>query len=196
MGSIVMKMKQSALIATILLLLVLLIGLGSCASIEIFKENTEVKQTKNYKTFLIINKELGRKGFHDDMLDAIVMDQIQAQFETNGLVYEREKPEILIRYTSNQDPRQKEVYNNRYPMWGNRMWWDPWMYNPSYMNRQMTSTSTQNYELLQVIVDFIDPQSDKRIMTLTAVSEVSSPKQKPKMVAKSTDRIMETFFKQ
>jgi hypothetical protein len=168
----------------------------SCASIEIFKENVEVKNPKNYKSFVIVNKELGRKGFKDDYLDAIVMDHVQNLLEEKGLTYDRENPDILIRYTSNQDPRQKEVYANQYPMWGSRMWWDPWVYNPSYFNRQMTTSTTQSYELLQVIVDFIDPHSDKRVMTLTAVSETSSPKHRQKMVAKSTEKIIATYLKQ
>lgn len=168
----------------------------SCASIEIFKENMEVKNPRNYRSFVIVNKELGRNGFKDEFLDAITMDQIQQLLEKNGLTYDREDPEILIRYTSNQDPRQKEVYANQYPMWGSRMWWDPWVYNPSYFNRQMTTSTTQSYELLQVIVDFIDPHSDKRVMTLTAVSETSSPKQRQKMVAKSTEKIIATYLKE
>ena len=138
---------------------------------------------------------MDRKGFQDDFLDAIVKEQIQSQLEENGLTYERENPDILIRYTSNQDPRQKEVYNNPYPMWGSRMWWDPWVYNPSYFNRQVGSSTTQSYELLQVIVDFIDPHSDKRVMTLTAVSETSNPRNRQKMVAKSVDKIIDTYLK-
>jgi hypothetical protein len=166
----------------------------SCSSIEIFKENIEVKNPKNYRSFVIVNKELNRKGFQDDFLDAIVKDQIQAQLEQNGYVYELENPDILIRYTSNQDPRQKEVYNNQLPMWGNRMWWDPWLYNPSMLNRPIATSTTQTYELLQVIVDFIDPRSDKRVMTLTAVSESSSPKHRQKLVAKSTKKIIESYL--
>lgn len=185
--------SKSHLLSTILVLSIF--QLTSCASIEIFKENVEVKTPKNYQSFVIINKELGRNGFQDDFLDAIVMDQIQRQLEENGFTYEMENPDVLIRYTSNQDPRQKEVYNNRYPMWGNRMWWDPWVYNPAMMNRQTTSSSTQSYELLQVIVDFIDPNSDKRIMTLTAVSESSNPKQRKNLVSKSTEKIINTYLK-
>lgn len=168
----------------------------SCASIEIFKENVEVKDPRNYRSFVIVNKELGRNGFMDEFLDAITMDQIQQLLEKNGLTYDRENPEVLIRYTSNQDPRQKEVYVNQYPMWGSRMWWDPWVYNPAFFNRQMPTSTSQNYELLQVIVDFIDPQSDKRIMTLTAVSETSSPKHRQKMVSKSTGKIIATYLQQ
>lgn len=177
-------------------ILVSLLMTMSCASIEIFKENMEVKNPTNYRSFVIVNKELGRNGFKDEFLDAITMDQIQQLLEKNGLTYDRENPDILIRYTSNQDPRQKEVYANQYPMWGSRMWWDPWVYNPSYFNRQMTTSTTQSYELLQVIVDFIDPHSDKRVMTLTAVSETSSAKHRKKMVAKSTEKIIATYIKE
>ncbi|WP_373521319.1 DUF4136 domain-containing protein [Aquiflexum sp.] len=169
----------------------LIIFNSACSSIEIFKENTEFRPYKEYSSFVILNKEIGQKGFSDDILDVRVSDGIQNQLESLGLVYEKEKPELIIRYTSNEDFRQKEVYNNRYPMWGVRIW-DPWMYDPRFMN-QRNMTSTQNYELLQVVVDFIDPKSDKMLMRLTAVSEVSSQKEKSKKALKSVDKIIQTY---
>ncbi|MCL6258734.1 DUF4136 domain-containing protein [Aquiflexum sp. TKW24L] len=165
--------------------------LVSCNSIEIFKENTEFAPYKEYKSFVITNKELGHKGFSDVYLDAIVADHIQSQLEDQGLIYERDNPELVIRYTSNEDSRQKEVYNNRYPMWGGRVW-DPWMYDPRFMDQQ-NLVSTKNYQLMQIMVDFIDPKNDKILMQLTAVSEVTSPKDKKNKAIKSIEKIVQTY---
>ncbi|WP_373497680.1 DUF4136 domain-containing protein [Aquiflexum sp.] len=173
------------------LILLLIIFNTSCSSIEIFKENTEFRPYKEYSSFVILNKEIGQKGFSDEFLDVMVADGIQSQLENLGLVYERIKPELVIRYTSNEDLRQKEVYNNQYPMWGMRIW-DPWMYDPRFMN-QRNMVSTRNYELMQVVVDFIDPKNDKMLMRLTAVSEVSSEKEKKRRVLKSVDKIIQTY---
>ncbi|WP_228780015.1 DUF4136 domain-containing protein [Aquiflexum lacus] len=174
----------------ILILPLIILG-SSCSSIEIFKENTEFRPYKKYLSFVILNKEIGHKGFNDDYLDVMVSDRIQNQLESRGLVYEKENPELIIRYTSNEDLRQKEIYNNLYPMWGGRIW-DPWMYDPRFMN-QRNMTSTRNYELMQVVVDFIDPKNDKMLMRLTAVSEVSSQKEKNRRALKSVDKIIQTY---
>lgn len=172
--------------------LVLILFGTSCSSIEIFKEKTEFKPYKEYGSFVILNREIGHKGFPDDYLDALVSDGLKNLFENQGLVYEREKPELIIRYTSNEDRREKEVFNNLYPMWGYRVW-DPWMYDPR-MLRPDNTNSTKKYELMQLIVDFIDPANDKMLMRLTAVTEVYNPKEKNKKALKSVEIIGETYF--
>lgn len=177
-----------------ILILGLIIWLASCSSIEVFKENTEIPIRKPYKTFVIINKELEMAGFSDPELEELVKSELQAQLEAAGMVYERERPDVVIRYHSNEDPRKREVVNNfnPYPFWGYRVY-NPWVYNP-YYNFNQSRVSTSNYELLQVIVDFIDPVEDKYLMTLTAVTEVSSPKGKKKKVLKSLEKATEDFI--
>ncbi|MCS5489570.1 DUF4136 domain-containing protein [Algoriphagus limi] len=173
---------------------ILSLGLQACSSIEVFKENSEIPLRKNYKSFVIVNQEVNMRGFSTQFLDAKVQDRIQEVLESEGLVYDRVKPELVIRYTSNEDPRQREVntFNNPYPFWGYRVW-DPWMYNPyMYDNRPRTD----NYELVQVIIDFIDSGEDKFLMTLTGVTEVSSAKTKEKKVIKATDKILERFLQE
>ncbi len=167
--------------------------LTSCSSIEVFKENTELPIAKPYQTFVIINKEVGMRGFSSQFLDELVQIQIQESLEEAGLVYDAKQPDLVIRYNSNEDPRQRETVNNPnpYPFWGYRIY-DPWMYNPYNTPRVTTS----NYELLQVIVDFIDPVQDKFLMTLTGVTEVSSPKYKEKKVRKTLDTVLSTFLSQ
>ena len=173
------------------LLLLLSVFFTSCSSIEIFKEKTEFAPYKDYRSFVITNKEIGYRGFNDAYLDATVSDQLQSLLEEQGLKYERESPELVIRYTSNEDPRQKEVYNNRHPMWGGRVW-DPWMYDPRFLNQQ-NQVSTKNYQLMQIMVDFIDPNNDKILMQLTAVSEVSSARDKKTKALKSIEKIAQTY---
>jgi hypothetical protein len=169
----------------------ILIFFTSCSSIEIFKEKTEFAPYKEYKSFVITNKEIGHRGFNDAYLDAVVSEQLQYLLEEQGLKYERDSPDLVIRYTSNEDMRQKEVYNNRYPMWGGRVW-DPWMYDPRFLNQQ-NMVSTKNYQLMQIMVDFIDPNKDKILMQLTAVSEVSGTKDKKKKAIKSIEKITQTY---
>ncbi|MCH6198965.1 DUF4136 domain-containing protein [Aquiflexum sp. LQ15W] len=173
------------------LLLFIFVFLASCSSIEIFKEKTEFAPYKEYGSFVIINKEIGHRGFNDTYLDALVSDELQSLLEAEGLQYERENPELVLRYTSNEDPRQKEVYNNRFPMWGGRVW-DPWMFDPRFFNQQ-DMVSTKNYQLMQIIVEFIDPKNDKILMQLTAVSEVTNAKDKKNKALKSIEKITETY---
>jgi hypothetical protein len=173
------------------LILLITLFLVSCSSIEIFKENTEFAPYKKYNSFVITNVEIGHRGFTDAYIDATVAEHLQSQLEAQGLQYERDNPELVIRYTSNEDPRQKEVYNNRYPMWGGRVW-DPWMYDPRFYNQQ-NYTSTKNYQLMQIMVDFIDPRNDKILMQLTAVSEVTSAKDKKKKSLKSIEKMVDAY---
>lgn len=167
--------------------------LTSCSSIEVFKENTEISVARPYQTFVIINTEVGMSGFSSQFLDELVQIQIKETLEDAGLRYDTLRPELVIRYNSNEDRRQRETVNNTnpYPYWGYRVY-DPWRYN----TYNTTSISTSNYELLQVIVDFIDPKEDKFIMTLTGVTEVSSPKYKEKKVEQTLDTVLKTFLAQ
>jgi len=179
---------------TLLFPLFILAFLSSCASIEVFQENAELKIKKPYKSFVIINQEVGMRGFASQFIDAQVQIRLQEALEAHGMVYEKVQPDLIIRYTSNEDPRQRDVVNNfnPYPFWGYRVW-DPWMYNPNMYNN-MSRNSTSSYELIQVIVDFIDPKEDKFLMTLTGVTEVSSPKSKDNKILKTTDKIVERFI--
>lgn len=167
--------------------------LTSCSSIEVFNENNEIPVARPYQSFVIINKEIGMRGFSAQFLDEVVQSQIQATLEQTGMVYDAKKPDLVIRYHSNEDMRQREVVSNSnpYPFWGYRVY-NPWMYNP-YDTRRV---STSNYELLQVVVDFIDPAQDKFLMTLTGVTEVTSQKQKQKKVEKTLEAVMNSFLVQ
>ncbi|WP_050776389.1 DUF4136 domain-containing protein [Algoriphagus machipongonensis] len=173
------------------LLLLFLLIFSSCSSIEIFKENTETPIQKRYQSFVLVNQEVGMRGFKAQFIDKKVQIRIQELLEAEGLTYDKENPDLVIRYTSNEEPRERTTTNYpSSPYWGYRVW-DPWAYSNF---RNDYGPKTTNYELLQVIVDFIEPSQDKFIMTLTGVTEVSSKKSKEKKVIKSVDKIMEKFI--
>jgi hypothetical protein len=168
--------------------------LSACSSIEVFVENREASFQKSYSSFVLVNKELGIAGFADSELDKKVKDALEAQLIASGLVYDAKQPDLVIRYHSNEDLRQRERVNNMnpYPFWGMRMY-DPWLFNPMMGNFRSQVTTTK-YELLQVIVDVIDPKQDKYLMTLTGVTEVATPKGKTKITLKAIEKTTNTFL--
>lgn len=168
--------------------------LWSCNTAEIFVENREIPFQKTYQSFVLVNKELGIPGFSDPKLDQQVQEALEAQLLAAGLVYDAKKPDLVIRYHSNEDLRQRERVNNMnpYPFWGMRMY-DPWLFNPMMGNFGPQVTTTK-YELLQVIVDIIDPSQEKSLMTLTGVTEVPSPKSKAKITLKVLEKTTNTFL--
>lgn len=167
--------------------------LFSCKSVEVFKEKTELPIQKYYASFVLVNNELDLAGFTDPLLDEQIKEALITQLTAAGMVYDAKQPDLVVRYHSNEDPRQREQVNsmNPYPFWGMRMY-DPWLFNP--MRGDMRSRiTTSNYELLQVIVDFIDPKEEKYLMMLTAVTEVTNPKTKPKVALKALKEATATF---
>ena len=182
-----MKFKFKKLLG----LVVTIILSTACSSIEIFKEKTEFRPYKAYQSFAVLNREVGLRGFNDEFLDAMVSDGLITLFEAQGMVYERQNPELVIRYSSNEDLRQREIINNMLPMWGWRVW-DPFLFDPMFNSPNMFST--KNYELLQLIVEFIDTSNNQMLMQLTAVSEVQGEREKRKRIRKSVEKIAETYF--
>ncbi|UJP64369.1 DUF4136 domain-containing protein [Mongoliitalea daihaiensis] len=174
-------------------LLILTLFLGACSSIDIFKEKMEVRPIPLYQTFVIVNQEAKIAGFQDNFLDAIASSGLQNFLEEQGMVYDQTNPDVVIRYTSNQDPRQKDTYNYPImPMWGMRVW-DPWMFDPMWNNR-MNPVTTKNYELFQFIVDFIDPKQEKLVIRITAVTETSNPKEQQKKLEKSVNLVGKAYL--
>lgn len=168
--------------------------LFACKSVEVFKEKVELPIKKYYQSFVVINNELDMQAFTDPLLDEQAKEDLIAQLIASGMVYDAKQPELVIRYYSNEDPRQRERVNNMntFPLWGMRMY-DPWMFNPM-LGDMRPGVSTSNYELLQVIVDFIDPKEDKYLMTLTAVTEVTNQKTKTKVALKALKEATATFL--
>ena len=172
-----------------------LIGLlSACSSVEVFVENREIPYKKTYRSFMLVNKELGIAGFSDPKLDQQVQEALVEQLLAAGLVYDSKEPDLVIRYHSNENLRQRERLNNMnpYPFWGMRMY-DPWLFNPMMGNFNSPVTTTK-YALLQVILDVIEPKQDKYLMTLTGVTEVTTPKSKTKITLKAVEKTTNTFL--
>jgi hypothetical protein len=171
-----------------------LVLLSACSSVEVFVENREIPFQKTYRSFVLVNKELGIAGFSDPKLDQQVQVALEEQLYAAGLIYDAKQPDLVIRYHSNEDLRQRERVNtlNPYPYWGMRMY-DPWLFNPMMRNFRSQVTTT-NYALLQVILDVIDPKEDKYLMTLTGVTEVATPKSKSKITLKAIEKTTNTFL--
>jgi hypothetical protein len=175
--------------------LICLVGLlSACSTVEIFVENREVPFQKTYRSFMLVNKELGIAGFSDPKLEQQVQEALEEQLLAAGLIYDAKQPDLVIRYHSNEDLRQRERVNtlNPYPFWGMRMY-DPWLFNPMMRNFGSPVTTTK-YALLQVILDVIDPKQDKYLMTLTGVTEVATPKSKTKITLKALEKTTNTFL--
>ena len=168
--------------------------LWSCNTAEIFVENREIPFQKRYESFVLVNKELGIPGFSDPKLDQKVQEALEARLLAAGLVYDAKKPDLVIRYHSNEDLRQRERVNtmNPYPFWGMRLY-DPWLFNPMMGNFRPQVTTTK-FELLQVILEIIDPSQEKSLMMLTGVTEVTSPKSKEKITLKTLEKTTNTFL--
>ena len=169
--------------------------LSACSSVEVFVENREIPYKKTYRSFMLVNKELGIAGFSDPKLDQQVQEALVEQLLAAGLVYDSKEPDLVIRYHSNENLRQRERLNNMnpYPFWGMRMY-DPWLFNPMMGNFNSPVTTTK-YALLQVILDVIEPKQDKYLMTLTGVTEVTTPKSKTKITLKAVEKTTNTFLK-
>ena len=168
-------------------------SMSSCSSVEVFTEKKEVPILKPYQRFALVNKELGIQGFSDQDLDVMVQNELIQMLTSTGMQYDAVNPEVLIKYYSNEDIRQREqvVPLSPYPYWGMRMY-DPWLFNPMMRNYSST-VRTSNYELLQVILDIIDPKADKYVMMITAVTEVSQPKNKPKLTIQALHKATTSF---
>lgn len=174
-------------------LIVFAFFLSACSSIDIFKEKMEVRPVPSYQTFVIVNQEARIAGFQDNFLDAIAASGLQNFLENQGMVYDQTNPDVVIRYTSNQDPRQKETYNYpMMPMWGMRVW-DPWMFDPMWNNR-MNPVTTRNYELFQFIVDFIDPKQEKLVIRITAVTETANQRERQKKLEKAVNLVGKAYI--
>lgn len=162
----------------------------SCSSIEIFKENTQIPIQKTYSSFVIMNEEVDMNGFSSETIDKEVQILLHEYLEQNGLIYDRQDPDLLIRYSSNENKRERNVgaFPSHYPSYWGYSVWDPWSY------RNQNNLKNSEYELLQVIVDFIDPHAEKTLMTLTGVTEVDNPKSKGKKALKTTEKIISYFL--
>ncbi len=167
---------------------------ASCSSVEVFTEKMEMPPVKEYQSFVLIPEFRNFQAYGSEFHDALLRDELTRKLEANGMELNRENPEMVIRYHTQLEPKEKESYNYN-PFWGGGAMYNPMFYDPFFMNRAWDGpTQTRQYGWGQIILDFIDPQANKMIMRATAVGEVNSEKGKTKKIKKSVDKILDKFY--
>jgi thermostable 8-oxoguanine DNA glycosylase len=58
-----------------------------------------------------------------------------------------------------------------------------------------SSYSVEKYDMGELVVDFIDTKQDKVVMRISAVGEITKPKQKTKNLFLSVEKILKAFAK-
>ncbi len=162
----------------------------SCSSIEIYKDNTELSPYKENRSFMILNKENNLNGFADELLNEKTINEIEFKMMKLGLYYDNKTPDLVIEFSSNEDPRHKEIFRSQYP--AGRPLWNSYNNDPRGLSKQYT-ISFKDYEVIQVVMNFIDPTQDKMYIRVMAVTEVSSIESKYHLTTKSVGKIVKAY---
>jgi hypothetical protein len=173
----------------------LLFGLivSSCSPVRVFMEKNEVAGIDDYKTFYVINQYYDKDAFESPVLEENLQHRLSEGMSSMGFEENEMSPDLIVRYNTNLTDRQKEV--NNMPMMNPYMGFG--MYNPYMMPFGMGrgSYSVEKYDMGELVVDFIDTKSDKVVMRISAVGEITKPKQKTKNLFTSVEKILKAFSK-
>ncbi len=185
-------MKSSFNIAYVGLMLLLL---SSCNPVRVFLEQEQLPNQAVYTTFAIENQFPGKSVYGSPDLDKAFQEQLIAGMEKRGFVLDINDPDLVLRYNTILSQNQKEINTMAHNPWG----WG--MYNP-YMWRYPYPSDYRNggykvekYNLGEVVIAFVDTQKDEAILRISAVGEVTKPKQLNKNIRASTERILTEFSK-
>lgn len=185
-------MKSSLKIG--LLSLIILMA-GSCNPVRVFLEKEQIPKTVTYKTFGIENEFPGKNVYGSPDLDVTLQQELIAGMEKRGFELDINNPDIVLRYNTILSQNQKEINPTSNNPWGYGM------YNP-YMRRYpypydygRESYKVEKYNLGEVVIDFIDTNRQTAILRISAVGEVTKPKQLNKNIQASADRILSEFSK-
>ncbi len=187
-------MKSSVNISLIGLLVLLL---GACSPVRVFLEKDQLAAASTYKTFMVENERPGKPVYGSPELDKELQQQLIEGMEKRGFVLDINDPDIILRYNTILSQNQKEINTMAHNPWG----WG--MYNP-YMWRYPYSYpyhygrggyKVEKYNLGEVVIGFIDAEKEEEILRISAVGEVTKPKQLDKNVKVSVDRILTEFNK-
>ncbi|WP_375582194.1 DUF4136 domain-containing protein [Cyclobacterium xiamenense] len=181
-----MKYSSSILLGS------LLIGLVACSPVRVFMEKNELASVEDYKTFFVINQYYDKDAFESPVLEDNLHNSLTLGMESFGFEENMEKPDLIVRYNTNLMDRQKEI--NTMPMMSPFGWgmYSPWMmpYGPN-----MGGFRVENYDMGELVVDFIDTRQDKVVLRISAVGEINKPQQKSKNLETSVDKILRAFSK-
>src|SRR5690554_1050634 len=174
---------------------VALLLVAACSPVRVFLEKEQLSNAGIYKTFMIENEYPGKYVYGSPDLDKCLQQQLIAGMEKRGFVLDINEPDIILRYNTILSQNQKEINTMAHNPWG----WG--MYNP-YMWRYPYPSDYRNggykvekYNLGEVVIAFVDTQKDEAILRISAVGEVTKPKQLNKNIRASTERILTEFSK-
>ncbi|WP_339677996.1 DUF4136 domain-containing protein [Cyclobacterium marinum] len=184
-------MKYSIGIVT----LMLGIFFSSCSPVRVFMEKNEVASFDTYNTFFVINQYYDKDAFESPVLEENLKHRLSEGMREMGFVEDETKPDLIVRYNTNLTDRQKEV--NRMPMmspyYGYGIY-SPYMMPYPYGGGRSTY-SVEKYDMGELVIDFIDTKKDKVVMRISAVGEITKPKQKTKNLFTSAEKILKEFSK-
>ena len=185
-------MKSSLNIA---LLSLFLVFISSCNPVRVFLEKEQLPNQVAYKTFAIENQFPGKNVYGSPDLDKALQEQLIAGMEKRGFVLDINDPDIVLQYNTILSQNQKEINTMAHNPWGWGMY-NPymWRYPYPYDNRR-GGYKVEKYNLGEVVIDFIDTGRDEAILRISAVGEVTKPKQLNKNIQASAERILTEFSK-
>lgn len=169
--------------------------LGSCNPVRVFLEKEQLPNQVAYKTFAIENQYPGKNVYGSPDLDKAFQEQLIAGMEKRGFVLDINEPDLVLRYNTILSQNQKEINTMAHSPWGWGMY-NPYMWRYPYpYDHRGGGYKVEKYNLGEVVIDFVDTDREEAILRISAVGEVTKPKQLNKNIHASTDRILTEFSK-
>lgn len=166
---------------------------SACSPVRVFMEKNEVASFDQYNTFYVINQYYDKDAFESPVLEENLKHRLSEGMKSMNFEQDETKPDLIVRYNTNLTDRQKEV--NSTPMMS--PYYGYGMYSPYRMPYGMgrSTYSVEKYDMGELVVDFIDAKQDKVVMRISAVGEITKPKQKTKNLFASAEKILKEFSK-
>lgn len=174
-------------------LICVIVVIGACNPVRVFLEKEQLPNAASYKTFAIENQFPGKHVYGSADLDKNLQELLIEGMVKRGFVLDIEDPDLVLRYNSILSQNQKEVNtmgNNRWGMYDPFMWRYPYPYDYGRGGYKV-----EKYNLGEVVIDFVDQKRQEAVLRISAVGEVTKPKQLNKNVNASVDRILTEFSK-
>lgn len=185
-------MKSSLNIVYVGLVLLLM---SSCNPVRVFLEKEQLPNQVAYKTFAIENQFPGKNVYGSPDLDKALQEQLIAGMVKRGYELDINDPDLVLRYNTILSQNQKEINTMAHNPWGWGMY-NPYMWRYPYpYNSRNGGYKIEKYNLGEVVIDFVDTDKEEAILRISAVGEVTKPKQLNKNIQASTERILTEFSK-
>jgi len=173
-----------------------LLGLTACNPVRVFLEKEQLPNEVAFKTFAIENQYPGKNVYGSTDLDKVFQEKLISSMEKRGYVLDINDPDVILRYNTILSQNQKGINTMAHNPWGWGMY-NPymWRYPYPYDYHRNGGFKVEKYNLGEVVIDFIDTKKDEAILRISAVGEVTKPKQLEKNIQASTERIIAEFDK-